>query len=448
MSQSPTIAPFDPNMPHLQRPRLRPVRGFPAQMQNGTTMLGLSDVRQVSDKMVFAPMAAQGLLPLLNGEKSVPEIVAQFGQGLGIDHLQGFVAQLDNAGLLFGPTFDAMLAEMRADFDHSQNLPPAATAALTDSLVTQKLGQEATDEQKASEAPAALREALDHWMEKALEGEANNRFESLPKAVLVPHVDYPRGWLNYGAVWGRFRGLNRPDRVVILGTNHFGMGTGVTACDKGYQTALGICPVDAKLLAALKTRLGAEAPKLLENRYDHEREHSIELQIPWIQHCLGTDAGGGFVPVLGILVHDPVVNNGESYDGKGLGFTPFVEALTAALGDVGGTTLIVSSADLSHVGPMFGDEQSLAGESPEVEQMRTQVLHHDRDMLNLFGENKPDELIAAMAWQQNPTRWCSVGNMVAALKIARPDKVQLVKYMAAMDPQGMGMVSSAGAVAF
>lgn len=447
MSQSQSTPPFDPSLPHHQRPRLRPVRGFPAQMEGGQVMLGLSDARQVSDRMVFAPMAAQTLLPLLNGEKTVPEIVAQFGQGLGIEHLQGFVAQLDNAGLLFGPTFDAMLSAMRADFDRTQVLPPAATAALTDSLVSGKLGQEATEEQKISEAPAVLRDALDQWIAKAIEADPTT-FDRLPKVIIAPHIDYPRGWLNYGAVWGRLRGGERPDRVVILGTNHFGMGTGITACDKGYQTALGVCPVDSRLLAALQKRLGSEAPKLLENRYDHEREHSIELQVPWIQHCFGADSSGAFVPVLGILVHDPSVNGGESYDGKGLGTAPFIEALKGALADVGGKTLIVSSADLSHVGPMFGDEQNLSGDDPAVEQFRNRVLQHDRDMLNLFAANKPDELLAAMAWQQNPTRWCSVGNMVAAVKVAQPQTIQILKYMAAMDQQGMGMVSSAALVAF
>src|SRR5690606_2106930 len=122
---------------------------------------------------------------------------------------------------------------------------------------------------------------------------------ALPRAVIAPHIDYPRGWLNYATVWGRLRIVDRPDRVVILGTNHFGMGTGVTACDKGFSTPLGACPADHRLLDALRDRLGADgAERLLANRYDHEREHSIELQIPWVQHCLGMDDAGNFVPVL------------------------------------------------------------------------------------------------------------------------------------------------------
>jgi hypothetical protein len=67
-------------------------------------------------------------------------------------------------------------------------------------------------------------------------------------------------------------------------------------------------------------------------------------------------------------------------------------------------------------------------------------------MLELVRQNKPDELVAAMAWQQNPTRWCSTGNIVATLLAVKPTEVEILSYAAAMDPQGMGLVSSAAAV--
>jgi AmmeMemoRadiSam system protein B len=140
------------------------------------------------------------------------------------------------------------------------------------------------------------------------------------------------------------------------------------------------------------------------------------------------------------------VNNGESYDGEGVGLAPFVEGMRAAIESVGGRTLVVSSADLSHVGPMFGDQQPLAGEGPEVEALRNRVIGHDQEMLQHVVQAQPDNLVAAMAWQQNPTRWCSTGNIVAALKIVQPQRVELLRYMAALDQQGMGMVTSAGAV--
>ena len=409
-------------------------------------MLGLADARQISDKMVVVPMAAQSLLPLMNGERAVGEIVTQVGHGLTVPILQQLIAQLDEAGLLFGPRFDAMLAEMRRDFDSSEVLPPAATDALVTGLARQKLGETATEEQRAVEGPKLLREMIDEWIKQALENEANPSFNELPRAILVPHIDYPRGWLNYAAVWGRMRVVDRPDRVVILGTNHFGMGTGVTGCDKGFQTPLGVSPIDQAFVDALKRKLGPEqSERLFADRYDHEREHSIELQLPWIQHCLGPNDKGDHIPVFGVLVHDPVVNAGESYDGQGLAVAPFIEALKAAMGEVGGKTLVVASADLSHVGPMFGDKQQLAGDTPEVEQARNKVLQHDHEMLAHVGQNRPDDLIAAMSWQQNPTRWCSLGNIFVTLKAVEPSKVELLKYMAALDQQGMGMVTSAGA---
>lgn len=437
---------FDPSAQHQLRPRLRPVRGFPVQVQQ-QTMLGLTDARQISDKMVVAPMGVQHLLPLLNGERSLPEIVAEVGQGLTETTLQSFVAQLDQAGLLFGPRFDEIMGKMRADFDSVPDLPPAATAAFADSLVIGKHGESATDEQKEAEGPGLMREAFDAWIAQALKDEASPSFDELPTGIIAPHIDYPRGWLNYASIWGRMRVVDRPDRVVILGTNHFGSSTGVAACDKGYQTPFGTSPADSRFIESIRKHIGAGlAAKLFENRYDHEREHSIELQVAWVQHCLGADDQGRHVPVFAALVHDPAINNGESYDGEGVGLMPFVDAIRAAIAEVGGRTLVISSADLSHVGPMFGDEKPLAGEGPEFEQARNKIVSHDQDMVNLIVQAKPDDLVAAMAWQQNPTRWCSTGNIVAALKIVRPQKVELLRYMAALDQQGMGMVSSMAAV--
>ncbi len=445
-------AKFDPAAAHQQRPALRPVRGFPVQVQNDKgeqgVMLGLADARQISDKMVMLPAAAQVVLPLMDGKRTLSDIVSEVGRGLTLEMTQQMVAQLDDAGLLVGPTFDAMLAQMRAEFDSAPVLPPAASAQFADALVMGKLGEQATEEQRASEGPALLREAFDGWIAQALKDVDNPSLNELPAGVIVPHIDYPRGWANYAHVWGRLRVAERPDRVVVLGTNHFGMGTGVTACDKGYTTPLGTTPVDRALLDELVKTLGPQnGARLLANRFDHEREHSIELQVPWIQHVFGKNDRGEFVPVLGVLVHDPCVNAGDSYDGNGLAIDPFIEALRASLEKLGGKTLVVSSADLSHVGPMFGDQQPLAGEDPQSQQARNKLIQHDQEMISFITQVKPDDLIASMSWQQNPTRWCSVGNIVAMLKTVRPERVELLQYMGAMDPQGQGLVSSIAAIA-
>src|SRR5688572_28088209 len=84
---------FDPAAPHQQRPKLRPVREFPAR-HNDQTLLGIADARQISEKMVLVSPGVQAILPLMNGERTVDEIVSQVGRGLTRQVLEGLVAQL------------------------------------------------------------------------------------------------------------------------------------------------------------------------------------------------------------------------------------------------------------------------------------------------------------------------------------------------------------------
>lgn len=450
---------FNPNAAHQQKPHLRAVRAFPANI--GEQMaLGLADARQISDKVVFTAPAAQYVLPLMDGQRGLDEIVTAVGRGLNRPILEQLVAQLDDAGLLFGPVFESLVSKVRADFDSSEILPPGSTAQFADMLADQVLlarGKEqglpegtpatATIEEKETIAAEKLREVFDQFIDTALKDVEKPSLDTLPKAIVVPHIDYPRGWMNYAHAWGRLRVVDRPDRVIILGTNHFGEATGVCGCDKGFSTYFGACELDRGLVDSLRRALGPEnAEKLFRNRYDHEREHSIELQIPWIQHILGQDEAGNYCKVFAALIHDPSVNNGESYDSKGLALQPFVEALRKAIDEVGGKTLVISSADLSHVGPAFGDQQPLhadaeGDEAKAAEEFRNRVFQNDREMLAMVVENKPEELVSAMAWQQNPTRWCSTGNLVATLMLVQPQSVEMFNYAAALDQQTRSMVS-------
>ena len=444
LQPTPNTPKFDPSASHQQRPKVRALRGFPVEAQNQQgqkmQMLGLADARQISDKMIVTSPAAQHVIPLLDGTRDLDQIVAQVGRGLTLEILQQLVAQLDDAGLLEGPVFQAILTKSRAEFDASDTLPPASTAAFADMLVMQAVGKDATDEQKAAEGPKKMKDLFDQWMSQALQNVQKPSFDELPKAIVAPHLDYGRGWLNYANIYGRLRVCDRPDRVIILGTNHFGLGTGVVGCNKGYETPLGTSPVDEGVLSGLRSRIGE---KLFNNRFDHEREHSIELHIPWIQHIFGRNDRGEFIPVFGALVHDPSATSGESYDGQGVALQTFVTALKETVAGLPGRTLIISSADLSHVGPAFGDQKPMVGESKEIEENRNKVVQHDLQMLDMVIKNKPSELMASMAWQQNPTRWCSVGNLVATLMTVEPKEVEMLNYAAAVDQQGMTMVSSA-----
>lgn len=436
---------FNPEAGHHQRPKLRPVRGFPAK-HGEQVLLGLADARQISDQVVFTAPAAQLIIPHLNGKNDLDTIVAAVGRGLTRNDLEMLVAQLDGACLLEGPPFDALLTKMRRQFDSTKNLPPATTANFADALVAQKLGAETPDAEKAEHGPRMLRETMDEWISQALKDVEAPSLDALPRAIMAPHLDYGRGWMNYAHIYGRLRVVDRPDRILVLGTNHFGQATGVCGCDKGYESPLGVCELDTEFVDRLRAKLGAEdAGKLFENRYDHEREHSIELHIPWIQHVFGADEHGQYPRVFAALVHDPAQNNGDSYDGAGLGILPFIEAMKAAIAESPGHTLVVASVDLSHVGASFGDKISVVGDDEKSTQFRNSVLQTDREMLNLIAQGKAEELVSSMAWQQNPTRWCSVGAIVATMKIVEAEKFTMLNYTMAGDQQGVAMVSSCAA---
>lgn len=468
------MMPFNPDAPHHQRPKLRPVRGFGTQAQGPdgqpVAVLGLADSKQVSDKIVFTQPAMQAVLPLMNGEHDLDAIVSQIGRGLTLEMLEELVRQLDHAALIDGPNFDQLWVKMKADFDSSDVLPPGQSAAFAEQLVlqqaantaghaalesnpddqqaAQEAAQQATqaigDDEKSEKSPEALRSAIDQWMNAAMEKVEDPSFDVLPKAVFVPFTSYHQGWQNYAHVYGRLRVVDRPARIVILGINHFGYGSGVVGCDKGFKTPLGTSPVDAAFQEDMRNRLG---DKLFEHRFDHEREHSIELQIPWIQHVFGD--GENQVPIFAALVHDPVVNNGESYDGEGISLDAFSEALAGAISGAQGSTMVIASHELSHVGAAFGDQQPFAAQDESGEQARAGVIQQDQSLIKLLAEGKHEELLSSLSWQQNPTRWNSAGALIAAWRgvggASEAEGFKVHHFAGAVDPQGNAMVTSLAA---
>ncbi len=406
----------------------------------GQPVLGLADAQQVSEKMVFTAPAVQAVLAKFDGEHGIEAIVEEIGRGLTREMLESVVAQLDDAGLLVGPTFDAIYDKLKAEYQSAPHLPPGATAAIADRLVMMEHGESTTDEQKAAEGAGKLSVQFDAWIDQALKDAADPSFDTLPAAVIVPSIDYMMGWPNYAAVYGRMRVVDRPKRVVILGTHQAGFATGVCGCDKGYETPLGVSPLAQDLFDAISGELGADnTAKLLEHRYDHERAHAIELQVAWVQHVFGGDAP---MPVMGFLVHDPLRNGGESYDGNGIGIDRFVEALRGAIGGLDGETLVIAAADLSHVGQQFGDKQTLVGDDEETKAFREQVMNHDRQMVGLIAQGKHAELVSAIQWQQNRMRWTGLGPIVAAMKLVGAPETRVLNYFAAADPKGQALVSS------
>jgi MEMO1 family protein len=96
-------------------------------------------------------------------------------------------------------------------------------------------------------------------------------------ACLVPHAGYVYSGHIAGAVFAR---IALPKKILILGVRHQPRGASAAINSNGaWRTPLGDAAIDASLAA----RLCAAIPLLREDDIAHATEHSLEVQLPFLQ---------------------------------------------------------------------------------------------------------------------------------------------------------------------
>ena len=120
---------------------------------------------------------------------------------------------------------------------------------------------------------------------------------------VIPHAGYMYSGHVAGAVYAR---LKLPRRIVILCPNHTGVGKPLAIMSEGtWLTPLGEAHIDAELAAELKQ----EFHVLEDDIYAHLAEHSLEVQLPFLQ-VLSKDFS--FVPIcIGVGGFDVLSHLGE-----------------------------------------------------------------------------------------------------------------------------------------
>jgi MEMO1 family protein len=147
--------------------------------------------------------------------------------------------------------------------------------------------------------------------------------------VVSPHAGYVYSGRVAGAVFGR---VQVPDAVVLLGPNHTGMGTSASIVSRGaWATPLGPVPIHEELAEALK----AAGALFQEDTLAHAHEHSLEVQIPFLQH---RNPGVAIVPIAFLL------RDLASMEEAG-------EAIASVLARWPDPVLLVASSDMTHYEP-------------------------------------------------------------------------------------------------
>ncbi len=192
-----------------------------------------------------------------------------------------------------------------------------------------------------------LRSELDEYLSAArrdfddqedLQAELSDRYSLL--AIIVPHAGYMFSGSTSAFAY-HLAGLRKPKRVFLLGPSHYVGFQGVALSpDKIFETPLGDLKLDRKTIDDLTSY-----PMFEEAREIHQREHSLELQLPFIRHTLGD------VPIVPMIVG----TLSDITDVRMIG--QILKRYMSA------NDLVVISSDFTHYGPRY-DYAPFCGDVP------------------------------------------------------------------------------------
>lgn len=167
--------------------------------------------------------------------------------------------------------------------------------------------------------PKHLAHDVDQFVEKVA--------EKIPAlGCVVPHAGYIYSGHVAGAVYSTVR---IPERCILIGPRHYPRGESMAILTEGsWQTPMGNAQIDSGLAQALVQA----CPRLREDAVAHQAEHSLEVQLPFLQRL---------VPDFQFV---PIVLGTDRY--------PVLEELGLAVAEViraqQGPVLVVASSDMNH----------------------------------------------------------------------------------------------------
>ena len=221
--------------------------------------------------------------------------------------------------------------------------------------------------------------------------------------ILSPHA----GLMYSGSVAGAvYSSIELPDTFVLIGPNHTGLGAPISLMAKGgWETPLGVVQIDEPLAASIL----AKSPRIHEDSLAHLSEHSLEVQLPFIQYF---KSDFKIVPI-------------QMLDTRLETCIEVGQAVAAAIADCGlriaeseprtpnaERPLIVASSDMSHY------ESAASAKEKDFK-----AIHH---ILNL----DPEGLYRTV--KNYGITMCGYGPAVAMLvacKLLGATKAELIKYM-------------------
>lgn len=415
-------------MNNLERPRLRPYL-LPVEDPRDPSHVYLIDQLGILEGPARLAEDDFSALLLMDGSRDLREIQAEVIQANGggivpLDRFAGLVGELEEVGLLDGPTF-------RRVADHPERDPRCIGCYEGEAAALRRQLRRLFTAPGGSGLPGKLRPS-----------------GSL-RAALVPHIDYPRGGLTY--TWGFKEVFEKSDAAlfVIIGTSHYGAHPltlhrtesrsprfAVTA--KHFKTPLGVVQTDHDYVARLERHYG-------EGLFDdelicHLPEHSIELEVVFLQYLYEGVRPIRIVPLVVGTFADSVYTGSEPSGREDV--RRMVEALRRAEAETKEPICYIISGDLAHIGPKFD-----RADPPLTASVLEHSRRQDEVILKQAEAADPSAFFKVIADESDRRNICGLPPTYTVLEALRPGSGKVLNYGRYVHPRGHESVSFAS-VAF
>ena len=315
----------------MENPKIRWIEAIPF-VQEGKELIILRDTEGITENALVVSREIAFMISLMDGSRTVQDIQADYMRAAGelvyIEKIRELIDTMDTHLFLSNENYKNHYTKLREEYEKS----PVRKAFL------------------AGKSYSASRMELLTFLDEMLKKEPNGTIQGEITGIVAPHIDYPRGMGVYRKTYPHLGSCAKP-LVVIFGTCHHPTEKILSISLKDFETPLETIP-HAKGLGNLIA--GNKILKKYVDEWPHRNEHSIELQLPLIQFMMSHDFE--ILPILTGSMHEHV-EGGKSIDDEE------IEEIIANLQEVfaayGKPFIIISGADLAHIGAQFGDRFDL-----------------------------------------------------------------------------------------
>jgi AmmeMemoRadiSam system protein B len=327
------------------RPRLRPVETIIVPDRRFGRALVLRDTQGIATAHAVLPAAFVPIVARFTGHATCDaiarEVTVEAREDVPVELVVKIATDLEEALLCDGAPFKKARAAVERAFGEAAVRPASHAGGAYHA------------------EPAKLARYIEHdCFGAAKKNGAGARAGSGPSrlvALVAPHIDPWRGARCYGEAYGVLAAALPPDvdTFVLFGTSHAPMHEPFALCRKAFDTPFG--PVEADLDAIDRIANACDFDPYAD-QLNHKREHSLEFQVVFLRHLLGTRRAR-IVPVLAGLGEQQSTGVSPS---KAAAVERFLDVVARVVDDR--RAVVVAGADLAHVGPRFGDPHALGEE--------------------------------------------------------------------------------------